>query len=497
MLTRTSLTNAARWIETHPLYGFGAFAILHFSIWTILPALLYPNLPLDIIEGLAYGREWQLGYDKLPPLPGWLVEMARLAAGHDVAYYMLAQVATITSFVFVFATTSRLVGPFGAFLSILIIDGVQYFNFSSVKFNHNVIELPFWALAGFAFHAALRRGRNLDWILLGSAVGMALWAKYFVLVLALPLVLFLLSDGEARPTLRTPGPWLALVTALAVAGPHLAWLISNDFLPLQYVEARAAPSRGFIDHLLRPLQAIGLQLPSLLPALLIAAPLGWSLKKAVTRGEAFDRRIVILLAFAPTATLALISMLTGRATIAPWGFPLWLFFGTWRVSASGEKINGERARLAISLWFGVFVVYVLAFIADYTVLPSIDHRYRATFYPGEQLAVEVTNRFHAATGRSLSYIIGDIWHGGNIAHYSPDRPRLLVDGNPRRSPWIDPSDLRARGAVAVWAAGDGVEPPAAHRQLAAELVVQAPITLPMRAGGGKVVIGWAILHPVP
>jgi hypothetical protein len=317
-------------------------------------------------------------------------------------------------------------------------------------------------------------------------------------VLALPLVLFLLSDSEARPTLRTPGPWFALFTALVVAGPHLAWLISNDFLPLQYVEARAAPSRGFIDHLLRPLQAIALQLPSLLPALLIAAPLGWSLKKTVSRGEAFDRRIVSLLAFAPTATLALISMLTGRATVAPWGFPLWLFFGTWCVSASGEKIGGERARLVISLWSGVFVVYVLAFIADYTVLPSIDHRYRAAFYPGEQLAVEVTSGFRAATGRSLSYVIGDIWHGGNVAHYSPDRPRLLVDGNPRRSPWIDPSDLRARGAVAVWAAGDDdMQPPAAHRQLAAELVVQAPITLPMRAGGGKVVIGWAILRPMP
>ena len=35
--------------------------------------LLYPNLPLDLIEALTYGREWQLGYDKLPPLPWWLV----------------------------------------------------------------------------------------------------------------------------------------------------------------------------------------------------------------------------------------------------------------------------------------------------------------------------------------------------------------------------------------------------------------------------------------
>ena len=50
-----------------------AFLALHAAVWTALPALLYPNLPLDLIEALIYGREWQLGYDKLPPLPWWLV----------------------------------------------------------------------------------------------------------------------------------------------------------------------------------------------------------------------------------------------------------------------------------------------------------------------------------------------------------------------------------------------------------------------------------------
>jgi len=46
-----------------------AFAAVHAFVWTALPTLLYRNLPLDLIEALTYGREWQLGYDKLPPLP--------------------------------------------------------------------------------------------------------------------------------------------------------------------------------------------------------------------------------------------------------------------------------------------------------------------------------------------------------------------------------------------------------------------------------------------
>ena len=66
-----------------------------FVVWTALPALLYPNLPLDLIEALTYGREWQLGYDKLPPLPWWLVEVVYRLIGLDAAYYALAQVAVI------------------------------------------------------------------------------------------------------------------------------------------------------------------------------------------------------------------------------------------------------------------------------------------------------------------------------------------------------------------------------------------------------------------
>jgi hypothetical protein len=64
-----------RWTETSPAKAFAAFAGLHSAVWIALPALLYPNLPLDLIEALVYGREWQLGYDKLPPLPWWLVQM--------------------------------------------------------------------------------------------------------------------------------------------------------------------------------------------------------------------------------------------------------------------------------------------------------------------------------------------------------------------------------------------------------------------------------------
>src|ERR1700761_4557305 len=114
-------------IERRPQTAFGGFLALHFAVWTALPAILYANLPLDLVEALIYGRQWQLGYDKLPPLPWWLVEIAHRLVGADWAYYALAQICVVIAFVLVFATARPLVGAIGALAAVLIIDGMHYF----------------------------------------------------------------------------------------------------------------------------------------------------------------------------------------------------------------------------------------------------------------------------------------------------------------------------------------------------------------------------------
>jgi hypothetical protein len=196
-------------IEQRPVAAFCVFAALHLVVWAALPAALYPNLPLDLIEALIYGREWQLGYDKLPPLPWWMVEVVYRLFGPDLFYYALAQVVVVVTFAAVWALARPLVGTVGALVALLILDGLHYVNFTAAKFNHDVIQLPFWALAGYAYWAALKQGRMLHWVLLGVSVGLALWAKYFVIVLALPLALFVVADRDARRTLATPGSRLA------------------------------------------------------------------------------------------------------------------------------------------------------------------------------------------------------------------------------------------------------------------------------------------------
>jgi Dolichyl-phosphate-mannose-protein mannosyltransferase len=495
-------------IERRPQAAFAVFLALHVVVWTALPAVLYPNLPLDLIEALTYGREWQLGYDKLPPLPWWLVELVYRVIGIDAAYYALAQIAVVSAFAAVWLTARRLVGAVGALVAVLILDGMHYFHFTAAKFNHDVIQLPLWALAGYAFHAALRRGRMLHWLILGAALGLSLWAKYFVVVLAAPLALFLLLDRDARPALATPGPWLALVVALVIMTPHLVWLVQNDFLPFAYASARAAPSRGLIDHVLHPLVfAVG-QVAFALPALLIAAAVVWPRPKpqdeappVAGKADAFDRRIVTLLAFGPAAMTVVVSAVSGRGAIAMWGYPLWLFLGLWIVLYARTALEPARLRRIAAAWASVFALFAIVFAASYAVLPALDHRYRAVFYPGDRLADELARRFRAATGRPLTYVIGSMWEGGNVAHYAPEQPRVLIDGDWRRAPWIDLGDLRSKGAVVVWTgSGPGFDPtvmPVGLRGIAGDAQIQPPFTLPFRRGDHVLTVGWAILRPQP
>jgi lauroyl/myristoyl acyltransferase len=64
-----ALRRGPRAARTSPKYF--RFLLLHGTVWTLLRRLLYRNLPPHVIEALTYGREWQLSYDKLPPLPWW------------------------------------------------------------------------------------------------------------------------------------------------------------------------------------------------------------------------------------------------------------------------------------------------------------------------------------------------------------------------------------------------------------------------------------------
>jgi hypothetical protein len=194
--------------------------------------------------------------------------------------------------------------------------------------------------------------------------------------------------------------------------------------------------------------------------------------------------------------IALIAV-SGRGAVAMWGYPLWLFTGLWIVMFARATFDAARLTRIVAAWGAVFALFVIVFAVNYAVLPFIDHRYRAVLFPGNSLGTALTQRFHAATSQPLHYVIGSMWDGGNLAHYSPDQPRVLIDGSPARAPWIDLDDLHKAGAIVVWTQGDPAQLPAQFASVAPDAEVGVPFDLPMRRGTGEVHVGWAILKPQP
>jgi hypothetical protein len=252
-----------------------------------------------------------------------------------------------------------------------------------------------------------------------------------------------------------------------------------------------------LDHLTRPLIFVAGQLFWLIPSLLIALPLVYPRNHQPTPpADPRDRKIMTLIVFGPALLLLAGGVVSGDRLITMWGYPFWLFLGLWLVMRARAPLDRPRIARISATWAIVTLAYVLAFVVDYAVLPFVGTRYyRASLFPGDRLAAEISDRFRAATGTPLSYVISDMWLGGNIHQYGATHPLTVIDGKFTRAPWIDAGDVRAQGAAVVWTGDDRINLPDAYAAIADGAQVQAPLDLPMRWGRGTVKVGWAILPP--
>jgi 4-amino-4-deoxy-L-arabinose transferase-like glycosyltransferase len=435
----------------------------HLVVWTVLPALVCSNLQLDLVEDLALGKEWQLGYWKHPPLPWWLADVVyRLTSTID-SVYLLGPLAAVLCLYGVWLLARDVVDDLTALIAVLALEGIHFFNFSVVKFAHDQVQLPFWAFTGLFFYRALVRGRMLDWALAGAFLAGAFWSKYAAFALAATLGLFLLADPLARRAWRTSGPYLMGLAFLVVIGPNLWWLVQHDFLPFRYVDERARVAVHWYQYFVYPLRWTGSQALVLVPAFALLALLwtgsGQPDTPAPHHKAAFDRRYITTLALGPFLVTTLVAAVLGRLAIAMWGYPLWSFAPLAALMWMRPRLDVRRLRHFATGVVVIMLAWPLIYAAVELGEPFLRDRPKATQFPGKLLATTITQQWRERTGTPLVYVGGAPLRGGpgefaanNVAVYSPDHPHVIVHGDLRLSPWIDQADLERRGAVLVWEA---------------------------------------------
>ena len=176
----------------------------------------------------------------------------------------------------------------------------------------------------------------------------------------------------------------------------------------------------------------------------------------------------------------------GRLPIAMWGFALWSFAPLAALMWFQARRRGCPPSRAPSSWCSSAMP--IAYVAAEALEPLVRDRPKATQFPGRLLAETITRQWRERTGMPLVYVGGAEGVGtgpgefaaNNVAVYSPDRPHVIVHGNPAKSAWIDMADVARRGAVLVWQPPPGATglPDTLSRPRLPRAELQPPLALP-------------------
>lgn len=447
--------NAERW--------FWLFLSIHVLAWTLAPALIRRNLPLDAIEGTLWGQQWQLGYDKNPFLNGWLTTIAgSLSHPSGWMIYFFSQISVGLCFWAVWRLGKAMMPAAYALVGVALLEALQYYNFHSIDFNDNTLELSTWGLATYAFYLALQSGRLKHWVMWGVFAALGMMAKYYTLVLLASMGLFMLFHPAHRRQLSTLAPYAGVLVFIALCLPHVWWLFHHNFITVRYVFERADAPPDWSNHFVFPLKFIWQQFEVFLPALLVYGLLflGGKPRTQALSIKPDDRLFLACVGLGPTLLTAFLSLVCGTMLRAGWGMPLQSLWPLVLLSVLAPRLSRVKC---LSFMAGIFLLIgaAVVFYRD-----SLVHSPDASSgnFPGLTMATVLTEEWHIAFHRPLVYVAGSRWIGGNIEYYSSDHPAVFMEWDLERSPWIHLPDLNKKGAIFVWDVTDGETLPPAVRK---------------------------------
>jgi 4-amino-4-deoxy-L-arabinose transferase-like glycosyltransferase len=428
-----------------------------FVAWATLPPLVMPNISHDVAEGLAWGRGWQLGYYKHPPLQAWLLEFARLAFGTSAfAYAWLSAACAVICHFAVWRAALRLVEPVTAFWASAALQAVYYHTYVIPEFNPNVLQLPAFALAGWLALKALQTGRAADWVWLGAALGAGMYAKYSVALIAVTITLFFVVDPGGRRRLATPGPWLGAATAALLVAPHALWLAGVGGDSVAYVVGRAQVDPDLGDRLLRLAEFAATTLAVSLP-LILAFALAGAFRRpapgapaAATPDDRAARRLVLWLALGPFALTAAMALVAGFRIKAAWLAPFWCFAPLAAMLWLGIDARARGWRGAARVIAGMAALGLVAFLAVNAFRPALAGKPMRVHFPGRELAARVDALWAAETEAPLRVVIGPTQAAGSIGQYSRHRPLVRIDDVEAINAWAPEALVDEAGAVLIW-----------------------------------------------
>ncbi len=419
------------------------WALFHLVVWSLIPFFCNTCLPLDTIEASMWGSEWAWGYDKHPPLSGWTAHAAALLAG-DLGIYFLAQLCVVTAGIGIYRLARLLtLSTKEAFLAVLSLDLLFYYQYAAVEFNVNILQMPFWAWGWFFGLNALQNKRYASWLGLGACIAMGALTKYIAVFMLVPLFAAWWTRGELKTALKSPGLYLAATVSMLLFLPHLIWMINHEWITITYGLSRGGEEPAvWWQHIWHPVEFIMGQAAIMAPALITAAVY---YKTKTTAAKSIQGTGALF--FGAFAFIALFSLISGMAPVTMWAAPMPLAIGIWLVS---RFQIADRPRFFLTMAGATTALYAAAYILVFGLAPVIREKPHRVNYPGPEIARQVEEIWKKNSSETFDYIIADEWAGGIVNHYGHERPSVVIHGDYKLSPYLREEDVKARGALVFW-----------------------------------------------
>ena len=403
-------------------YFFYIFLTTHLVLWTLIPSITNSNLPLDTIEALAWGSNLDWGFNKHPPMSAFIVEIFHSIFGsNDWAYYLLSQIFIIFSFFIVFQFSKEILdNEILAFISVLLLEGIYFYNFTTPEFNVNVCQIPFWVLTVYyswrIFNQKIPKLK--DCVIVGIFAVGGFLSKYLFIYLLIAIDIFFIYLIFLKKEKKFHFNYLISVEVfLVLLIPHIIWLFNNDFITITYgLERSSVDSSNFLDHLIYPLIFILKQAGILVPFLVM---LYFLIKKIRLNYNLKDKKLLFLLAIniLPILLILFTSMILGSKIRTMWMTPFYLFFGTLFVYVFQKYIVKQNYKKFIISFLILFILSPLTYA--YISITETDKR---TDYPGKQIADKVQTRWNNEFNEPINVILGNEWNAGNLSYHLKTRP---------------------------------------------------------------------------
>ena len=401
---------------------FYIFVTAHLIFWTVIPSFTNQNLPLDTIEALAWGSNLDWGFNKHPPMSAFFPEVFfQIFGSQDWAYYLLSQIFVVISFYYVFKFSkeffnNNLLG----LISVLLIEAIYFYNFTTPEFNVNVCQLPFWSLTVY-FSWKIYTSKEIkftDCFLVGLFAAIGFLSKYLFLYLLVSIdLLFIYLIFIKRERKFDFKYLITLEVFLIVLVPHLIWLNNNEFITITYGLARTGLEQSsLIDHIKFPLLFLIKQVGILIPFLFLV----WLLiKKIKFKFDLKDKRLLFLLAIniLPILLMFLTSVVTGSKIRTMWMTQFYLFFGTLFVYLFQTQINIKKLK-PFMIGF-IFLFFLSPILYTYVSISKDDKR---TDYPGKEIAIKTQYAWDQQFKSKINVVYGNECNAGNLSYHLKSRP---------------------------------------------------------------------------